>query len=52
MARYEWAKKNMFEIDREALRVYEVKEAAVLAALTTTDLLMAAKYSSTIKSEY
>ena len=43
MARYEWAKKNMFEIDREALRVYEVKEAAVLAALTTpTDLLMAA----------
>ena len=43
MARYEWAKKNMFEIDREALRVYEAKEAAVLAALTTpTDLLMAA----------
>ena len=46
MARHEWAKKNMFEIDREALRVYEVKEAAVLAALTTpTDLLMAAWYS-------
>ena len=43
MARYEWAKKNMFEIDREALRVYEAKEAAVLAALTTpTDLLMVA----------
>lgn len=43
MARHEWAKKNMFEIDREALRVYEAKEAAVLAALTTpTDLLMAA----------
>ncbi|ALK84080.1 hypothetical protein BvMPK_1473 [Phocaeicola vulgatus] len=43
MARHEWAKKNMFEIDREALRVYEVKEAAVLAALTTpTDLLMVA----------
>ena len=43
MARHEWAKKNMFEIDREALRVFEAKEAAVLAALTTpTDLLMAA----------
>ena len=39
----EWAKKNMFEIDREALRVYEAKEATLLAALTTpTDLLMAA----------
>lgn len=43
MARHEWAKKNMFEIAREALRVYEAKEAAVLVALTTsTDLLMAA----------
>lgn len=43
MARYEWAKKNMFEINKEALKVYEAKEVETLAALaTSTTYAMAA----------
>lgn len=43
MARYEWAKKNMFEINKEALKVYEAIEAQTLAALaTSTTYAMAA----------
>ncbi|MDL2299916.1 hypothetical protein LJC21_04345 [Bacteroides sp. OttesenSCG-928-E20] len=43
MARYEWAKKNMFEIDREALKVYQAKEVEVLTTLAAlTSLSMAA----------
>lgn len=43
LARYEWAKKNMFEINKEALKVYQIKEAETLTALATpTTYAMAA----------
>lgn len=42
MARYEWAKKNMFEINKEALKVYQAIEAKTLEMLTTSTFAMAA----------
>ncbi|WP_291530616.1 hypothetical protein [Bacteroides sp. UBA939] len=42
LARHEWAKKNMFEINKEALNVYETKEAETLASLTALTYTIAA----------
>lgn len=42
LARYEWAKKNMFDIDKAALKVYEAIEAKTLEALTSSTYAMAA----------
>jgi len=43
LARYEWAKKNMWEINKDSLRVYEKIEAETLATLSSlTSLSIAA----------